>query len=351
MSGASLPMTVDRLGRPLRDLRISVTDRCNFRCPYCMPREKFGDAFAFVEREDLLTFEEITRVVSAGVRLGVRKVRLTGGEPLLRRELPTLVAMLRTIDGIDDLAMTTNAALLADHAGALAAAGLDRVTVSLDALDAETFQRMSDARGVGIEQVLAGIQAAEDAGLAPIKLNTVVRRGVNEHAIVDVARLGRERGWTVRYIEYMDVGTTNGWRREEVVPAAEIVAAVDAVFPLDAAVGSEGPTDLAHAPLEGVARRYRYRDGQGSIGVIASVSQPFCGSCVRGRVSPTGEVFTCLFATGGHDLRGLLRGGASDDELTERLAAIWGARTDRYSEQRSSLRQPLSKPEMSYLGG
>ena len=334
--------TVDRLGRPLHDLRISVTDRCNFRCPYCMPREKFGDAFAFVERDDLLTFEEIARVVASAATLGVRKVRLTGGEPLLRRELPTLVGMLRAIDGIDDLAMTTNGALLADHARSLADAGLDRVTVSLDALDDETFQRMSDARGAGVDRVLAGIAAAEEAGLAPLKINTVVRRGVNEHVLVDLARFGRERGCDVRFIEYMDVGTTNGWRRDEVVPADEILATIDAAFPLEL----DGP-----APLQGVARRYRYRDGQGRVGVIASVSKPFCGSCVRGRVSPTGEVFTCLFGTAGHDLRGLLRGGASDDELTARLAAIWGARTDRYSELRSGLDGPTPKAEMSYLGG
>lgn len=338
-------MTSDRLGRALEDLRISVTDRCNFRCPYCMPREAFGDAFAFVEREDLLTFEEITRIATAAVGLGVRKLRLTGGEPLLRRDLPGLVGMLRTIDGVEDLAMTTNGSLLAGHAAALAAAGLDRVTVSLDALDPPTFDRMSDARGMGIDQVLEGIRAAQDAGLAPVRINAVVRRGVNEHAVLDLARWGRETGCTVRFIEYMDVGTTNGWRRDEVVTADEILATIGAVHPLTSVGEGED------APLEGVARRYRYLDGAGEIGVIASVSRPFCGSCVRGRLSPTGEVFTCLFAAGGHDLRGMLRAGASDEELSERLATIWGQRTDRYSELRAALDGPTPRAEMSYLGG
>jgi GTP 3',8-cyclase len=331
---------VDRLGRPLEDLRVSVTDRCNFRCPYCMPRDRFGADFAFVERDELLTFEEITRIVRAAATLGVRKVRLTGGEPLLRRDLPALVGMLRAVPSIDDLALTTNGVMLAAHASALAEAGLDRVTVSLDALDQETFAAMSDTT-IPVERVIEGLAAARDAGLVPVKTNTVVRRGMNEDRIVEVAAFAREHGYTARFIEFMDVGTTNGWRRDEVVPADEILAAIGAAFPLE-------PID---EPSSAPATRFRYRDGAGEVGVVASVTGPFCRTCVRARLSPVGEVFTCLFAARGHDLRGLLRSGASDDDLEDALTEIWGGRADRYSELRSEATATLPRVEMSYIGG
>jgi GTP 3',8-cyclase len=331
----------DRLDRPLRDLRVSVTDRCNLRCGYCMPREVFGPDFAFVERDELLTFEEISRVVSAATTLGVKKVRLTGGEPLLRRDLQDLVRMIAGIDDIDDLALTTNGVLLARHASALAQAGLRRVTVSLDALDEDTFQAMSDTP-LPLGKVLEGLDAARAAGLGPIKLNTVVRRGRNEHAIVDIAHFARDHGYVARFIEYMDVGTTNGWRRSEVVPADEIIARLDRVFPLD-----EVPRDDPAAP----ATAMRYRDGAGEVGIIASVSRPFCGACVRMRLSPVGEVFTCLFAARGHDLRRVLRDGADGRRLAAELEAIWTGRTDRYSELRSAAGRSLPRVEMSYIGG
>ncbi|HET8776690.1 MAG TPA: GTP 3',8-cyclase MoaA, partial [Candidatus Limnocylindria bacterium] len=295
------PLTVlDTLGRPMRDLRVSVTDRCNFRCGYCMPREAFGPDHAFLPRAEVLTFEEIERVVRAAVALGVRKVRLTGGEPLVRRNLEALVAMLATVDGVEDLTLTTNASLLAGKARSLAEAGLHRVTVSLDALDDETFMRMNDAR-VPVSRVLDGIAAAEAAGLGPVKLNAVIRRGINEHAVLDLADHFRGTGTTVRFIEYMDVGHSNGWRLDDVVPADEIVAAIDARWALEA-------VDRDYRGE--VARRYRYRDGAGEIGVISSVSQPFCGDCTRARLSADGRIFTCLFATAGHDVRTLLRSGA-----------------------------------------
>jgi GTP 3',8-cyclase len=332
---------LDTLGRPMRDLRISVTDRCNFRCTYCMPKEAFGADHAFLPRNEILDYEEIERVVRAAVRLGVRKVRLTGGEPLVRRGLERLVAMLATIEGIDDLTLTTNASLLASKAGALAEAGLDRVTVSLDALDDATFMAMNDVR-FPVARVLDGMAAAEAAGLGPIKVNTVVRRGVNEHAIGDLADRFRGTDTIVRFIEYMDVGHTNGWRLDEVVPAAEIIAAIDARWPLE-------PVEAAYRGE--VARRYRYRDGGGEVGLIASVTQPFCGDCTRARLSADGHLYTCLFATAGHDLRGLLRGGATDDELADRLREIWTGRSDRYSELRSLETIELPKVEMSFIGG
>jgi len=331
----------DTLGRPLHDLRISVTDRCNFRCVYCMPREFFGRDHAFLPRAELLTFEEITRLVEVFTRLGVEKVRLTGGEPLVRRDLPDLVARLAGINGVRDLTLTTNGVLLGEHAAALAAAGLRRVTVSLDADDDETFMRMNDA-GVPVARVLAGIDAAEAAGLGPTKVNMVVKRGWNEHAVLPMARRFRGTGRVLRFIEYMDVGHSNGWRLDEVVTAAEILEAVGAEFPLE-------PMPPTH-PGE-VAERYRYTDGTGEIGVIASVSRPFCGGCSRARVSADGQLFTCLFATAGHDLRALVRGDASDADLEAHLRGIWGARTDRYSEIRSAETTGLVKVEMSYIGG
>jgi cyclic pyranopterin phosphate synthase len=336
------PLTVlDALGRPMRDLRVSVTDRCNFRCGYCMPREAFGPDHAFLPRAEILAFEEIERVVRATVALGVRKVRLTGGEPLVRRNLDALVAMLATVDGVEDLTLTTNASLLAGKARALADAGLQRVTVSLDALDDATFMRMNDAR-VPVQRVLDGIAAAEAAGLGPVKLNAVIRRGINEHAVLDLAERFRGTGTTVRFIEYMDVGHSNGWRLDDVVPAEEIIAAIDARWPLEA-------VDRDYRGE--VARRYRYRDGAGEIGVISSVSQPFCGDCTRARLSADGRVFTCLFAMAGHDVRTLLRSGADDAALADALRAIWTGRSDRYSELRSLETVELPKVEMSFIGG
>ena len=332
---------IDRLGRPVRDLRISVTDRCNFRCPYCMPKQLFGPGHQFLPRAEILSFEEIARVARAAAALGVSKLRLTGGEPLLRRDLDRLVAMLAEIPGITDLALTTNGVLLPRLAQRLRDAGLGRVTVSLDALDEPTFQAMNDV-GMPLARVLEGIDAAVAAGFRPIKLNTVVRRSVNEHALVDLARFARAGGHVVRFIEYMDVGTSNGWRLDDVVPAAEILQRVDAALPLE-------PVPPRY-PGE-VANRWRYRDGGGEIGVIASVTQPFCRSCTRARLSTDGKLYTCLFAAAGHDLRALLRGGAGDGELVEALAAIWSRRGDRYSEQRSASSGRRQRIEMSYIGG
>lgn len=334
-------IALDTLGRPLRDLRISVTDRCNFRCTYCMPKEVFGADHAFLPRAEILDFEEIERVARAAVALGVRKVRLTGGEPLVRRNLETLVGMLAAVPGIDDLTLTTNASLLAGKAQLLADAGLHRVTVSLDALDDETFMRMNDV-GFPVRRVLDGIAAAETAGLGPIKVNTVVRRGLNEHAILDLAGHFRGTPTTLRFIEYMDVGHSNGWRLDDVVPAVEIVSRIDARWPLE-------PIDRAYRGE--VARRYRYRDGAGEIGLISSVTEPFCGDCTRARLSADGHLFTCLFAVAGHDLRGLLRGGASDADLAEALRVIWTGRSDRYSELRTLDTVDLPKVEMSFIGG
>ena len=336
------PLTVlDTMGRPMRDLRVSVTDRCNFRCVYCMPKEVFGRDHAFLPRAEILDFEEIERVVRAAVALGVRKVRLTGGEPLVRRNLERLVAMLAQIGGIDDLTLTTNASLLADRAQLLADAGLHRVTVSLDALDDPTFQAMNDV-GFPVSRVLDGIAAADAAGLGPVKINAVIRRGLNEHAILDLAGHFRGTSTTVRFIEYMDVGHTNGWRLDDVVPAAEVVAAIDAQWPLE---------PIASAYRGEVAQRYRYRDGAGEIGVISSVTQPFCGDCTRARLSADGQLFTCLFATSGHDLRALIRSGADDVALAEALRIIWTGRDDRYSELRTLDTVDMPKVEMSFIGG
>jgi cyclic pyranopterin phosphate synthase len=338
---ALLMLPRDSRGRPLHDLRISVTDRCNFRCVYCMPRTVFGRDHAFLPRAELLTFEEIVRLVGVFTRLGVEKVRLTGGEPLVRRELPTLVGMLAATPGVRDLTLTTNGVLLTEQAEALRAAGLHRVTISLDADDDATFMRMNDA-GVPVSRVLAGIEAAEAAGLGPIKVNMVVKRGWNEHALLPMARRFRGTGRILRFIEYMDVGHSNGWRLDEVVTADEIFATISAEFPLE-------PMAPTH-PGE-VAERYRYADGSGEIGIIASVSRPFCGDCSRARLSADGQLYTCLFATSGHDLRTLLREGKSDADLEGTLRHIWERRDDRYSELRSAETVLLPKVEMSYIGG
>lgn len=336
-------MTLDARGRGLHDLRISVTDRCNFRCTYCMPRELFGPDHAFLDRSDLLSFEEITRIVRAAAGHGVRKIRLTGGEPLLRTDLPELVAQVRAVEGITDIAMTTNGVLLPTHLPALLRAGLDRVTVSLDAVDDAVFRRMADVK-VGVDVVLDAIDVAVASGV-PVKVNAVVQRGVNEHQVVPLAALGREKGVTVRFIEFMDVGSTNSWSRDDVVSAAEILAMVHAAFPL----AGHDPDVRGSA----VSKDHDYADGQGRVGVIASVTEPFCATCVRARLSAVGELFTCLFATGGHDLRALLRDDRLDDEgLSDALGAIWGVRNDRYSELRHLRQvQPKDRVEMSYIGG
>jgi cyclic pyranopterin phosphate synthase len=329
---------LDTFGRPLRDLRISVTDRCNFRCVYCMPREIYGRDYKFLERRELLTFEEIARVAGVFVSLGVSKIRITGGEPLVRRDVERLVSMLADLDV--DLTLTTNGSLLPVKATALAQAGLRRVTVSLDSLDDDTFRAMNDA-DFPVARVLEGIDAASAAGL-PVKVNCVVKRGVNDGGVVEMARWFHGTGVTLRFIEYMDVGHTNGWRLDDVVPAAEIVRAIHEELPLE--------------PIEPnyrgeVARRWRFRDGGGEIGVIASVTQPFCGDCTRARLSAEGRLYTCLFAVRGHDVRAMLRGGATDEELARDLRAHWSRRTDRYSELRSARTADLPKVEMSYIGG
>jgi GTP 3',8-cyclase len=329
----------DTLHRPLRDLRVSITDRCNFRCVYCMPKEVYGRDYEFMPRRDLLTFEEIARLAHVFAGLGVEKIRLTGGEPLIRRDVERLVEMLAGIPGLD-LTLTTNGAVLAQKARALKDAGLRRITVSLDSLDDEVFRAMNDV-DFPVRTVLDGIDAASDAGL-PVKVNVVVKRGVNEDAVLPMARHFRDRGHVVRFIEYMDVGHTNGWRLDDVVPATEILARIDAELPLE-------PLPPRY-PGE-VAERYRYRDGGGEVGVIASVTRPFCGACTRARLSADGSLYTCLFATTGHDLRALVRTGAGDDEIAAAIGGIWGARADRYSELRSAATGELPKVEMSYIGG
>jgi cyclic pyranopterin phosphate synthase len=330
----------DVLGRPIRDLRISVTDRCNFRCTYCMPKSVFDRGYPFLRREQLLSFEEVERLARVFARLGVQKLRLTGGEPLLRRGVEQLVAMLAAIPGLE-LTLTTNGALLPLKASALRDAGLTRITVSLDSLDDTVFRAMNDV-DFPVERVLRGIDAAAAAGLAPVKINMVVKRGVNDDSVLPMARRFKGSGHIVRFIEYMDVGATNGWRLDDVVPAAEIVRAIDETLPLE-------PAD---ANYQGeVAQRWRYRDGSGEIGVIASVTQAFCRDCTRARLSADGTLYTCLFATSGHDLRALVRSDVPDDVLFETIGRVWGARTDRYSEIRSSRTTGLRKVEMSYIGG
>lgn len=339
----------DRRDRPMRDLRISVTDRCNFRCVYCMPKEVFGKDHAFLDRNELLSFEEIERISRISAAHGVRKLRLTGGEPLLRRGIEDLIARLaalRTPEGDPlDIALTTNGSALGVKAAALKEAGVTRVTVSIDSLDDTLFQSINDVR-FPVSRVLAGIDAAHEAGLGPIKLNMVVKRGMNDGEILDMAARFKDTPYSLRFIEYMDVGTSNGWSLDEVVPSAEIIERIDAVFPLEP-VAPQVPGE--------VATRWRYRDGGGEIGVISSVTNAFCGTCNRARISTEGKLFTCLFASEGHDLRALLRGGADDDELAAAMASIWGARDDRYSEIRSSLtpelRQARDRIEMSYIGG
>jgi cyclic pyranopterin phosphate synthase len=330
---------LDRLGRPLETLRVSITDRCNFRCVYCMPKEVFGRDHAFLDRKELLTFEEIARVVGVFAALGVRTVRITGGEPLVRRDAERLVEQLAAVPGLE-IAMTTNGALLPQKAEALARAGLDRITVSLDSVDDAVFRSLNDV-DFSVDRVLAGIDAAAQAGL-PVKVNAVVKRGVNDDGIVALAERFRGTGHVLRFIEYMDVGHTNGWRLDDVVPAEEIVRRIDAVWPLE-------PLDPA-AP-DSTSLRWRYRDGAGEIGVIASVTKPFCGGCSRARLSAEGRLYTCLFALRGHDLRAPLRAGATDDDLAETLRGLWTRRTDRYSELRTAETADLPKVEMSYIGG
>ncbi|HYK01179.1 MAG TPA: GTP 3',8-cyclase MoaA [Thermoanaerobaculia bacterium] len=336
-------MTVrDTLARPMRDLRISVTDRCNFRCTYCMPKEVFGRDFAFLERAELLTFEEIARVAAVFVQHGVEKVRLTGGEPLLRRDLERLVAKLAAIDGLHDIALTTNGSLLTpEKARTLKSAGLNRVTISLDSLDDAVFRAMNDVN-FPVSRVLDAIEVAHDAGLGPVKIDVVVKRGMNDRGIADLARRFRGTPHILRYIEYMDVGNSNGWRLDDVVSGREIVETLQREWPLV-------PADANY--FGEVAERWLYADGAGEIGVITSVTQPFCGSCTRARIAADGKLYLCLFAGVGHDLRALLRGGASDEELGSVLAGIWRGRDDRYSEIRSEATPSLKKVEMSHIGG
>ena len=332
-------MVVDNLGRHLRDLRISVTDRCNFRCRYCMPRERFGEEHTFLPRRAYLSFDEIEKVVLACKPLGLEKVRITGGEPLLRPDLPDLVSKLSAA-GVET-ALTTNASLLSDQAERLAEAGLDRVTVSLDALDPKTHAQMTDSN-IPVEDVLDGIEDAVRAGLSPVKINCVVQRGVNEGEISPLVRKFRGTGVTVRFIEYMDVGRTNGWQLGQVVPTVDVIAYLKEEFELEP-VDSQRPSD--------VARRWAHSDGSGEVGFISSVSEPFCGDCVRARLSADGRLHTCLFASGGHDLRAIIQNGADGEALSDAIAAIWSRRDDRYSELRSERTAVLPRVEMSYIGG
>ena len=341
MNAPHTPIVInDSLRRPLRDLRISVTDRCNFRCVYCMPKEVFGPGYQFMRRAELLSFEEIHRVASIFVAQGVRKIRLTGGEPLLRDRLELLVEQLATLDGVD-LTLTTNGSLLAKKAQALRSAGLKRLTVSLDAIDDPTFRAMNDV-DFAVKDVLDGIDAASHAGFGPIKINMVVKRGLNDHAILPMARHFKGSSHILRFIEYMDVGASNGWRMDEVMPASELVAKVNAEFALERITGNY---------VGEVAQRWRYKDGSGEIGIIASVTQAFCADCNRLRLSTDGKLFTCLFATHGHDLREMLRAGASEDAIAARIAAVWQAREDRYSEIRTADTSNIKRIEMSYIGG
>ena len=334
-------MATDSLGRPLRDLRISVTDRCNFRCTYCMPKEIFARDFEFLQREELLTFEEIAQLARHFVALGVEKIRLTGGEPMLRRDLERLVELLARTRGLRDLTLTTNGSLLTrEKAQALKDAGLTRITISLDSLDDRVFRAMNDVQ-FPVGRVLEAIEHASAAGLTPLKIDVVVRRGVNDAGIIDLARYFRGTGAIVRFIEYMDVGTTNGWRIEDVVPGAEIVEMINREWPID-------PVQPEY--FGEVAQRWRYADGAGEVGVITSVTQPFCGSCTRARLSADGKLYLCLFAATGHDLRRPLRKGATDEELMELIRSIWRPRDDRYSEVRSEM-TGAKKIEMSHIGG
>ncbi len=339
--GGAGPGVSDTFGRPLRDLRISVTDRCNFRCIYCMPKEVFGRGYDFLPRDEILSYEEIARLARIFIGLGIEKIRLTGGEPTVRADLPKLIAMLAPIEGLKDLTLTTNGSRLAQLARPLKDAGLRRITVSLDSLDDAVFRAMNDV-DFPVQRVLDGIEAAREAGLWPIKVNMVVKRGVNDGSVVEMARRFKGTGHIVRFIEFMDVGTSNGWRLDDVVPAAEIITMIDREFPLE-------PAEPQYRGE--VARRWRYKDGSGEIGVIASVTRPFCGDCTRARLSADGRLYTCLFAVRGRDLRPLLRGGKTDGEIAGFLRSLWAARDDRYSELRTKATPGLPKVEMSYIGG
>jgi len=332
---------LDKFRRPLRDLRVSVTDRCNFRCPYCMPAEIYGERYQFLPRNDLLTFEEITRIVNITVGLGVKKVRITGGEPLVRQDVEKLVSMISRINGVEDLAMTTNAYLLSGMAQTLKDAGLHRITVSMDSVDDDVFQRMN-GRGFGTAKVMNGIDSAKRAGFNPIKINAVVQKGINDHTLVDLAKWCRDNGHIPRFIEYMDVGTLNEWKLDEVLPANEIVRIIGEELPVE---------QLDPAYVGEVARRYRYLDDKGEFGVISSVTQPFCGDCTRVRLSPEGRIVTCLFAETGTDLREPMRNGATDEQVSDIIQGTWRVREDRYSEERTTMNEPRSKVEMYHIGG
>nr|MCS5643718.1 GTP 3',8-cyclase MoaA [Dehalococcoidia bacterium] len=332
---------LDKFRRPLRDLRVSVTDRCNFRCPYCMPAEIYGERYQFLPRNDLLTFEEITRIVNITVGLGVKKVRITGGEPLVRQDVEKLVSMISRINGVEDLAMTTNAYLLSGMAQTLKDAGLHRITVSMDSVDDDVFQRMN-GRGFGTAKVMNGIDSAKRAGFNPIKINAVVQKGINDHTLVDLAKWCRDNGHIPRFIEYMDVGTLNEWKLDEVLPASEIVRIIGEELPVK---------QLDPAYVGEVARRYRYLDDKGEFGVISSVTQPFCGDCTRLRLSPEGRIVTCLFAETGTDLREPMRNGATDEQVSDIIQGTWRVREDRYSEERTTMNEPRSKVEMYHIGG
>ncbi len=332
---------LDKFRRPLRDLRVSVTDRCNFRCPYCMPAEIYGERYQFLPRNDLLTFEEITRIVNITVGLGVKKVRITGGEPLVRQDVEKLVSMISRINGVEDLAMTTNAYLLSGMAQTLKDAGLHRITVSMDSVDDDVFQRMN-GRGFGTAKVMNGIDSAKRAGFNPIKINAVVQKGINDHTLVDLAKWCRDNGHIPRFIEYMDVGTLNEWKLDEVLPASEIVRIIGEELPVE---------QLDPAYVGEVARRYRYLDDKGEFGVISSVTQPFCGDCTRLRLSPEGRIVTCLFAETGTDLREPMRNGATDEQVSDIIQGTWRVREDRYSEERTTMNEPRSKVEMYHIGG
>ena len=336
-----MPDLFDTLQRPIRDLRISVTDKCNFRCPYCMPAEIFGEKYEFLPKAEILTFEEITRLARIFVELGVTKIRVTGGEPLLRRDLETLIAKLSQISGVQDLTLTTNGYLLADKAQSLKDAGLHRLTVSLDAIDDQTFNRMS-GRTHGSERVLKGIRAAEKAGFQATKINAVVQKNINDHLVIDLAQHFHNTGHILRFIEFMDVGNRNNWNLDQVVPAAEIIDRIHTVLPLE-------PLDPNYTGE--VAKRYRYLDGGGEIGIIASVTQPFCGDCTRARLSTDGKLYTCLFASEGTDLRDALRQGTSNTGLRDLITQIWHRRTDRYSEIRAEHTPATRKIEMYQIGG
>lgn len=331
----------DSLDRPFRDLRISVTDRCNFRCTYCMPAEVFGERYQFLPKAQLLTFEEIARLARLLIGLGAVKIRLTGGEPLVRNNVEQLVSMISKLPDLEDLTMTTNGYLLPQKAQLLKDAGLDRISISLDSLDNETFKLMN-GRGFSTNKVLDGISAAEKVGFSPLKINAVIQRNVNDHSILNMARYFKERGHTVRFIEYMDVGNRNGWKLDQVVSAEEIVSRIDAEMPLE---------PMNNSYRGEVASRYRYKDGSGEIGIISSVSNPFCGDCTRLRLSPEGRIVTCLFASLGTDLLGPMRANATDLELTDLIASVWQSRSDRYSEQRSSMTENTEKVEMYHIGG